>query len=229
MAEAIYPNADRKNCLASMYCEMAMQSYYHAHKFYNVVQRHGYSYLAANEQFAMNKEIISTIIFSAMTIESFLNDYASACLGDTDFREYFDKLSPEGKLVLIAKFIFKTDIDKEQAYYSYFKTLIKQRNEYVHNKSNELCNQESGENKCDDNHIDCDIPTFDKSEIEMDIRKARDSIKGIKAIADYFDQYDSSVHAVSRLFTPEMIPYVSKDEQRYKKFVFSELGIKVKL
>ncbi len=211
-----------------MYCEMAMQSYYHAHGYYNVVQRKGYSMLAANEHFAMNKEIISTVVFSAMTIESFFNDYASACLGDENFYEYFDKLSPESKFVLIAKFILKTDVDKGQGYYSYLKALIKKRNEYVHNKSKE-CNQVVAEKENESNMTECDMPIFDKKEIQKDMRHARDAIKGIQVIADYFDKHDSNVHATSRLFTPDMIRYVSNEEQRYKRFVFSELGIKVRM
>ena len=97
MAENIYPEGARNNMLAGMYSEIAMEAYFHATKYYRVIRENDYSAFVGYELSELNKYIVKTVVFSAMSIESFLNDYAAACLGDSEFYSNFDKLSTIGK------------------------------------------------------------------------------------------------------------------------------------
>ena len=135
MVECIYPEGARVNMLASMYSEIAMESYFYASKCYQVIRDNNYSRACVYDETEMDKHIVKTVVFSAMSIESFLNDYAAACLGDSEFYENFDKLSAIGKFQLIAKFILKCKVEKDRDYYFYLKTLFRLRDSYVHNKS----------------------------------------------------------------------------------------------
>ena len=96
MAERIYPEGARNNILAGMYCEIAMEAYFHATKYYQIIRENNYSAFSGYELSEMNKYIVKTVVFSAMSIESFLNDYAAACLGDSEFYSNFDKSRTNG-------------------------------------------------------------------------------------------------------------------------------------
>ena len=125
MADAIYPNSFRINYFANTYCEMAMESYYNAKDLYLQIKKDNYVGERIHELVGMEKQVISAVVFSAMCIESFFNDYSAACLGDVEFYDNFDKLSTISKFQLIAQFILKKEIDKSKSYYSRLKLLIK--------------------------------------------------------------------------------------------------------
>ena len=117
MAEHIYPNHIRENCFAGRYCEFAMDHYYEALRTYESLEKGKFHSSMGIERREMENHIIATIVFSGMCLESFFNNYAAACLGDSDFHEYFEKLDVKSKFVLIAKFILKAEIDKSKSYY----------------------------------------------------------------------------------------------------------------
>ena len=95
-----------------------MRNYYWAKKSYDTLDKTDYeNYLYVLDE--IHKYTISTVVFSAMSIEAFFNNYAASCLGDEEFYDNFDKLSVISKFKLIAKFILKEDIDKTQSYYLY--------------------------------------------------------------------------------------------------------------
>ena len=70
-----------------------------------------------------------------MTLEAFFNDYAAKKLGDKFFYENFEILRPMGKLQLIAKFILKADVVKGTTLWNLADSLFRERNKYVHSKS----------------------------------------------------------------------------------------------
>lgn len=234
MAEYIYPNGEiRRNYMARMYCEMALEGYYDASLFHDKIVKSGYSYDEIDTLDDMNKRVVATIVFSAMAIEAFINDYAAACLGDSDFYDNFDRLSVLSKFELIARFILKSDIDKGKAYYYYLKTLIKQRDAYVHSKSLHVPFPDTSENDSESynyalEHGGVEIPLLDKQELEKDFRSARDALKAIKEFADYFDRHDHGAYAVPKLFGPSPALFVPGKEGKYKKHAFSMLGINVR-
>lgn len=232
MSENIYPNSARENCFAHIYCEIAMESYYNATVSYEQIRKAGYSWDYYGEYDSMNKAVVSTIVFSAMAIEAFINDYAAACLGDSDFYDNFDKLSLLGKFELIARFILKSGrLDKGNAHYCRLKSLVKSRNLYVHCKSKRAVIQGYSLDEIQKmkrlNSLESESPPkLDSEEVENGINEALDALKAIYDVAVYFDEYDSNIWAVSRLFN--MLGLVAGDEheRRYKAVVFRVLGIK---
>lgn len=231
----MYPEGLRKNCFAGMYCDIAMESYFNAVKALEVIRENKYSSVhSACEYIEMNKNVVKTIVFSAMAIESFLNDYAAACLGDSEFYDKFDKLSTMSKLQLIAKFILKSEIDKKQSYYSYIKSLFKQRDSYVHNKSKQehwekYSSLEEFLNEFEQNaeeFKETDF-TYNKEEIEEDYRSALNALKAVKELAIYFDENETTKRALGTMFSPLGLLCGSEKEKEYKKKVFDDLNITV--
>lgn len=234
MQDSIYPGGIRFNNFSSAYCEMAIESFAIAKQSFTNLKQAGFSVEDYEYKDTMDKSIIATIIFSAMAIEAFVNDYAAACLGDSDFYDNFDKLSICSKLELIARFILKTEVDKSKAYYSLLRKLFKQRDYYVHGKSHRLEGNESGlakkvyviEEIGPDNST---IAKFNAEDSRNDIRDAFDAIRAIKEIAVFFDKNDSSIHAVSKFF------YLSDYYDKTKKMAYIRenilfpLGIKVEI
>jgi len=215
-----------------MYCEIAQEDYYDAVQFYNTVKATGFSYDARTVLDAMEKKVVSTVVFAAMAVESFINDYAAACLGDADFYENFDKLSVLSKFELIVRFILRVDLDKGTACYSHMKALMKRRNEFVHNKSirSEFQGYTFEEiEKINASLKDCEppeMPLLDQKEAESNLRIARDSLKAIKSMAEYLDENDANVYAMAKLFFPPDVESTEK-ERTYKAATFALLGIKV--
>lgn len=235
MAENIYPNCGRNNFLAGMYSEIAMESYFHAAKYHRIIRYKHYSAFAGYELSEFNKYIVKTVVFAAMSIESFLNDYAAACLGDSEFYSNFDKLSAVSKFQLIAKFILKSKVEKDKKYYFYLKTLFTLRDLYVHNKSTSFDTEGCAtlEEYLDyaqeayKEELSEESWSLDKDDIDADYGGATNALKAIKEIALYFDKNDASQIATHRLFHPLGLQFGSEKEKEYKTMVFSELGIKV--
>ena len=225
----IYPYQGRQNCLSGMYWEMAMESYYNAVNYSNEIKKHQYWYEVIEPRNSLFKEVISTIVFSSMSIESFFNDYAAACLGDSDFYDNFDQLSVLGKFELIARFILHTKIDKSQAYYCHLKELIRERNTFIHNKSTRINGYASLEELQEAQQIyeeetgQSNNPGIDFDEIKKELCQALDGLKAVKAIAQFFSEYDDSFHAEFVLLGKCM--HFEEEEPAYRNYVFSLLNI----
>lgn len=229
MIGSMYPEGIRENCFATDYCEIAVEAYYKAIQSAKVLEEINYVACDNQDYYSdMEKNVVITIVFSAMCIESFLNDYAAACLGDSEFYDNFDKLSEISKLELISKFILKTTVDKEKSYYSQLKTLIKARNSYVHNKSKDFdINTYREENSyLVFSEDECEPPVYNKVIVKEEIKSALNALKAIRDIALFFDEHDSGAYALYQLFRPLSFVYESEYKTTYKNFVYSELGIK---
>lgn len=236
MTKAIYPQHLRENFYAGTYCEIAMESYYQAKKLHDIIKKEHYILSSVHDIFDMDKKSIITVVFSAMCLEAFINDYAAACLGDPDFYDNFDKLSTISKLQLIAKFIWKDDLDKSQAYYCRLKRLFKERDAIVHSKSHLAKYQGLTEDEFKQyvsqkleraDNVGYEDDTFKKEEIDQVIKTALDSLKAVYDIAKLFDAHDSNVYAVSRLIHPKGVYWGETAEKQYKSVVLPALGIKV--
>lgn len=235
MAQAIYPQELRENCLFSMYAEIAMESYYKAERKYEEIKANNYVVSSMWELGEIEKQIICTVVFSAMCVESFLNNYAGACLGDKEFGENFDRLSPVSKLQLIAKFILHANVNTGEALYSRIKQLFRERDKYVHNKSKKTKYQGMTAAEFEDfQKNDAELfeegrvdDGFPKEELDKDMRIARDALKALKDIASLFDEYDSEAFARERIFRPSGVIFGHDTEREYKRIVFRVVGIKV--
>lgn len=203
-----------------------------AEKWFNLIKEHEFDISFLEEQTIMFQEVVKTVIFSAMTIEAFLNDYAAACLGDSEYYDSFDQLSILSKLELIAKFILKANIDKSRAYYSNLKSLVKYRNNYIHSKSKHtiIVGYSSLEEMPDEEELfeffnEFGPLTLDQKEIRDDLNIALIGIKAIRDIMAFFDSHDEDVHATQRTFWLGAVGS-NKIPKDYRNHVFSVLGIK---
>lgn len=234
MAEKIYPGGGRENDFSSMYCQMAMQSYYRAFQYYEEIRQADFSWSKCDEYHELQKAVISTVVFSAMSLEAYFNNYIAACLGDKEYYDSFDNLTPEGKFQLIIKFIFRTKIDKSKACYGGLVNLFKLRNRYIHNKSKRSKFQgytleeyiEHEKMFLDEDIIFPDPPLLDHEEINRDMRDAREAIKAVYNVALYFEEHDENCLAVLWLFGGKLHPAVSPYEIKAREFVYQKLGIK---
>ena len=92
----------RSNCNASLYCDIALEAYYDALQMHLALEAAEW-FVNPEIDIAMPdrlmKKIMTSIVFSAMTAEAFINDYLAVRLGDKVFAgynkseyHYFDKL-----------------------------------------------------------------------------------------------------------------------------------------
>ena len=237
----IYPLPSiRENALFDRYSTIAIEHYYLAKQKYEELLSADIVFPDLNMDVyntaidVCNNSIIS-VVFSAMCIESFLNNYAAACIGDKDFYDNFDKLSPEGKFKLISLFILKAEIDKGASYYCHLRKLFKTRNLYVHNKSQGVSFQDfykkhdstpmtleeikDLEEHPENYELIVDSKEQWKEENEC-ISNAQNGIKAMRDIAVFFDTYDANVHAVLSLFNPAMNDYVLDVEHPLKRVLY---------
>lgn len=94
--------------------------------------------------------ICSTIIttFSALCLESLINDYGIIKTSSTYFKNYLDKLDTASKWVVIPRIINGTSIPTDGKAFELIKDLYSRRNKLVHPKSTLVDNQ--GENMVND-------------------------------------------------------------------------------
>lgn len=224
----IYPEGGRQNYNAILYSDIALRSYARAKEQFEGVDFTIDDYEDNLPYDLIYEYSISTIIYATMCIEAFLNDYAAACLGDKEFYGNFDKLSIDGKFVLIGKFIMTAEIDKGQAYFYRLKTLIKERNELTHSKSKELVGY-----NCYSEEPDLPDDTFDQQEeegidsapYEEMIKSAKSALLAVRDIALFFDEHDAAAHAIARLFGyGEPIP--DKNGNDIRNEILKELELK---
>ncbi len=224
-SKSIYPNIPRLNDYSSLYCEIAMQNYALAKMCFKKIEEGNYDITLSDTQKEMFKCCIATVVFSAMSVESFFNNYAASCLGDDNFYDNFDSLSLISKFQLISKFILKAQVDKSQSYYSYLVLLNRIRNNYVHNKSVTSvisCNTEEElkafQKIWGSKEFDWENPTLNEEAIKTEFLNTQNAIRAIREIAYFFDMNDDSVYAVNRLFhtatidrAPDWIPKYIRD------------------
>lgn len=232
----IYPDSFRTNNLSSLYCDIATEAFYYASKEYeklpNNLQNPDTDYEII---YTIRKNLVVTTVFSAMCIESFFNDYAATCMGDSEYYDNYDKLSIISKFHLISSFILETEVDKSKKYFYYLKRLFKRRDDYVHNKSKNfewkytreelISDIDKDEFELDD-YLDSGYKN-DKADIYNKIKEALCDLKAIKEIALYFDSIDSSVCAINRLFNPFLLEHESESVLKIRKYVLKALDLKV--
>lgn len=234
MSRELYPEGGRRNNLSGTYCKIAMESYYRATNFYKEIQEASFSWNKCDEKDELKKMVILTIVFSAMCLESFFNDYIAAVLGDDSLYNTYDVLSPQNKFCFISEFIFGEKVDKSKSCYMGIKVLVKCRNDYVHNKSLEFKPQQFAPQQYEvlkELRAECESeirepPLLDKEEMDEELRKALESLKAIRDVARYFDKYDTACSAMIRLFGEYNYALASTYEQKYMEKIFEELRIK---
>lgn len=209
----IYPAGVRYDCRFADYAHIAMENYYEAKECLAKLQQiEEITEEWTAECIKLERKATISIVFSGMCIESFLNDYAAACLGDKEFYDSFDMLPPEGKLKLICSFILKHKVEKDKLYYCRLKELIKARNERIHSKSRGLNTQERKQEcqrNTDHNSEYLLCPEYERKVVkeanqvlQENVQLAHNGIEAIKEIALLFDCLDPAAYAISRVFRP---------------------------
>lgn len=78
---------------------------------------------------------LQAIVFSAMSLEAAIYDFASIYLGDEYVRDHLDRLDVISKWLVVLRFVTGVKLPKDEAPYAALKSLIVERNRLVHSKS----------------------------------------------------------------------------------------------
>jgi hypothetical protein len=78
---------------------------------------------------------INVIVFSAMTLEAYVYDYASRNLTDSFVQDHLDKLDLVSKWVVIPRLLTGKELPRDHRWFTKLKRLIQQRNALIHHKS----------------------------------------------------------------------------------------------
>lgn len=125
-----------------------------------------------------NCHLYSCVVFQAMALEAFLNEYIYIRLGPK-YAEYIDKLSPEEKLIVGCKMITGKEFPKGNKSFEIFKNTFKHRNNLVHFKA-KIIDIGTVDDIGKLYHTDCDL---------KEIVSAYDKIvEEIKLLDDTFDK-----------------------------------------
>ena len=226
--EQIYPEEGRIGFCVSHYGEIAMEHYCKAKRCVEAFQAANYRELALPEHMLseFQRSVMISIVFAAMAIEAFVNDYGAATTGDDFFYDNFDRLSTLGKLQLIAKLLLRTELDKGGALYSHLKTIFGARDKLVHSKTRsareyfEKRGYEYGsttERDVWEGFDPNDEPLLNKESITNDFEICRIGIKAMRELAYFFDRSDEGAIAVVKLFGVDRIGASSKAGEEVSK------------
>jgi hypothetical protein len=113
----------------NMYYNMAIEHYNIAKKKYEKAK----SKNSKTDYGMIQKEVISSIIFSSLSIEAIIYEYGVERLGLDYYKEHLDKLSVKSKWTVIPRLVTTKEID--QVVINKLNQLIIHRNQVVHHKS----------------------------------------------------------------------------------------------
>lgn len=223
-------NFGRVNGLYGDFAEIALNHYYSSKQIYQRLLVQTYIDETEIELYhALIHNSYIVCVFSAMAIESFLNDYLAARLGDKEYYDTFDSLSIINKVNLICKLIFKINFDKSTELYACLKQLTKCRNSLVHNKSESFYetqlykNSFAGDAIISDGSSSWEISTEMLKEYEQTIGMAKNAINSLINIAMFFTKHDEESLAKFRLLGIGGYPQLSPCIQS----ILKEFNIKV--
>lgn len=202
----------RCNFFSSTYTEIAMKNYFDAKKCFELVKDTAVENV--EDDIAFRQCILVSIVFSAMAIEAFVNDYLLVIYGRKKFEKEFKYVPTKEKIKHIGEKIFNVAYDEKCLLHQKVSKLFKIRNSFVHCKSSYayLDNANVG-NSIED---DC----------ARDLRNAYDGLFAIKLVSDFFDSNDINLNAKFNLLAIKHIElWTQKDA--YKKDLCCELGIEI--
>ena len=171
------------------------------------------------------------VVFSAMTLEAFVNDYLAVCLSDDFFYSNLDKLKIKQKIEVIYNIIWEIEFDKSEKLYNCIHNLIKERNEFVHSKSENFNSEWFEKNK---KNIPVVVRTSEDNDeqdyIQHYLRECKQRfIESYNAINTLYlfckavDSNDENCHA-----TVDILSHVATTEIRYQEIIKSEIDMEMK-
>jgi hypothetical protein len=81
---------------------------------------------------------LNTIVFSALTLEAFINHYAIEKSSLSYLKRHLDNLNPVNKWLIIPKLFTGKELDRNSQAFELLKRLFTRRNKIVHNKTKEI-------------------------------------------------------------------------------------------
>ena len=227
-----YPkNKYRYDFNAPYYAEIAIENYIYAKKLlYEIEKSKQYDL-----DYELEKKKSIVITFSAMAIESFLNDYGAACIGDSNYYECYDSLNLQNKFQLIVQLILRKPFQKNREPYGLLSKLIKNRNNLVHNKSidSEIINNKLPQL---DNLLPgatgekVDLEKFDEiilTETKKSFVKATDAIRALIQLVNFFEINEITTSSCERMFAKYTLCLVEKTPKSKELQLLIELGLNV--
>lgn len=217
-----YPkDAFRMGCLAPLYMENAMENYIEAKEIFDKIQKGDEEWPQYTEE-NLTKKVSIVVVFCAMAIESFLNDYAAAALNDNNYYKCYDSLSIASKFQLIVQFILRKEFDKGKEPYGLLSKLTTSRNELVHNKSFDYSDILENPNSIDEK---------DKIEyidiLKEDLKSATDAVRAVVKLVNYFETNDMGTSACERMFASFTLCYFENEEESLELKELLKLGLNV--
>ena len=128
----------RMNTLYNIYFDIAQEEYVKCLNVEAIDDSEMHEGEKSDLSYKATGHAIKAIVFSAMCVESAINDYAGTQLGDNYTEKHLASLDVISKWVIIPKLVCGKSIDKSGPAFNALKNLIKARNKLVHNKSKEL-------------------------------------------------------------------------------------------
>lgn len=122
----------------------------------------------------MYEYAVQTVVFSALLLEAFANDFLIEKIGAKDF-ELLDKLEVKGKILIGTKMVTGKDFPKDKIAYHRMSRLISMRNKLVHAKSVDSNSDAS------------------KIYFKIEKREMEDAISTYKLVIEEIDRLDSSL------------------------------------
>lgn len=207
----------RIGCLSNRYSKIAMIHYadakQQAEKILEIGELSDEVFLLSN---MFENNVIVTVTFVAMALESFFNDYAARKFGDSFYQDNFEILRPTGKMQLIAKFVFGKEINKGDCLFQLVANVFRLRNEYVHNKSKdgrEIAKTEEEIAVFEERIIvGEDILVAKKQETSNELKKAFESVKALCEVARFFEESDLESYAMFFLVSANVISHYDSVE-----------------
>lgn len=145
-------------------------------------------------------------VFTGMCIESFLNDYISACLGENEFKKIDKKLSAKKKLQYCAEDIMHITLSEDCK--DRMEVIVQCRNEMVHNKSHLLTKQTLADRNFqvlfgkEAEEYAASHPYHADEQHAYLLGEVNYLVLTLKTIAEFFDEHDDKAYAMRRLFCP---------------------------
>lgn len=99
------------------------------------ILQYEYELMLSNQK--LFKFVAITIVFSVMTIDAYIYDYAARNLSDTYVKKHIDRLDLISKWVVIPRLVTGKELPADGKWLSMLGNLIKQRNLIIHHKSSE--------------------------------------------------------------------------------------------
>ena len=78
------------------------------------------------------------VVFTAMTVEAYIYDYAARHFGDAFVKDHLDKLDTVSKWIIIPELVTGREMPRQDRWHAFLKKLIGKRNSLIHHKSSNV-------------------------------------------------------------------------------------------